>query len=144
MPRWKPLEERLADGLVEQGDCLVWTGWRRGTNGYGGIKHKGRDWYVHRLVYELRVGPIPSGLHIDHLCRNKLCCNPDHLEAVTQGENNRRMHDAVRKPHCPKGHLFTPENTRINSVSGARMCRQCGLEAQRRWWHTKGKHATCK
>jgi hypothetical protein len=74
--------------------CWHWRG-AVTSSGYGSVGHEGRLWSTHRLAYELLIGPIPDGLHIDHLCLNKLCCNPWHLEPVTQQENRRRQH-AVR------------------------------------------------
>ena len=78
---------------VRDGDyktpCWIWLG---GTNerGYGRYKHNGRMRPAHRVLYELRHGPVPSALQMDHLCRNPRCVNPDHLEPVTAGENTRR------------------------------------------------------
>lgn len=70
------------EGARSCGYGVVGSGRRRGQT--APVVH------VHRLVYEAFVGPVPDGLHIDHLCRIRHCCNPDHLEAVSQGENNRR------------------------------------------------------
>jgi hypothetical protein len=95
--------------------------------GYGRIKHEGRQVMVHRLAYEAFVGPIPEGLVIDHLCRNRGCINPDHLEAVTESENIRRGTSPTaanaRKTHCKHGHEFTPENTYLKGTW--RICRIC-------------------
>ena len=68
--------------------CLVWGG--RMKKGYGTLRVDGRDQYVHRLTYEARYGPIPPNLELDHVCNNKACCHPDHLEPVTHAENIRR------------------------------------------------------
>lgn len=82
-------------------------------------------------MYEIHKGPIPEGLQIDHLCRNTQCCNPDHLEAVTQRVNIMRSESFsavnARKQACPKGHPYTPENTSIDRSHGdeRRKCREC-------------------
>ncbi len=84
--------------------------------------------YAHRAAYELYVGPIPEGLTIDHLCRNTLCVNPAHLEAVTMRENILRgtgpSAQAARKTHCLRGHPFDDGNT-LFRATGKRVCRAC-------------------
>lgn len=84
--------------------CWHWTA-AVNSQGYGCVGVLGKIHSTHRISYELLVGPIPAGLQIDHLCRNKRCCNPEHLEPVTAKENNRRARLA-RLPDCPKGHGF--------------------------------------
>ncbi|MEV0526021.1 HNH endonuclease [Streptomyces sp. NPDC050439] len=110
------------------GGCWAWTGSRL-PNGYGRITIARRDLYSHRVSYEIHKGQIPNGLHIDHLCRVRACCNPDHLEAVTCRENIMRSPIApaainARKTHCAKDHEFTAANTGQGS-DGTRYCRTC-------------------
>lgn len=109
--------------------CIEWTAALR--NGYGQLRvwRKGK-WsgdYAHRLAYEHFVGPIPQGLTLDHLCRNRKCCNPAHLEPVTRGENVLRgetLPAANRsKTHCHKGHEFSVPNT--SRSRGKRCCLNC-------------------
>ena len=83
---------------------------------------------AHRVAYEKAYGPIPEGLVIDHLCRNGLCVNPEHLEAVTRKENILRGEGAcaqnARKTHCKRGHELIPENL-IERSDGRRDCLLC-------------------
>ena len=78
---------------VDVGLCWEWTG--SNDRGYGMFRLDGRTVRAHRWAWETLVGPIPRGLHLDHLCRNPPCVNPDHLEPVTQPENIRRGHAAL-------------------------------------------------
>ena len=118
-------------------ECWVWTGTTNGR-GYGrfGVEH--HMVYPHRFSYELLVGPIPLKLTIDHLCRNRLCVNPSHLEVVTQQENILRGsgHAAInsQKSHCLRGHPLIGYNLIVPSV-GKRKCRLCknsNMNAMRR------------
>ncbi len=102
--RWPPIEKRLFGRVVwTDRDCWEWAGCQNGT-GYGVIGWQGRQDLTHRVSYQLLVGPIPAGLHIDHLCRNRLCINPSHLEPVTCAENIARGLGAKRTV-CPRGHV---------------------------------------
>jgi hypothetical protein len=130
MPTYKPIAERLAAKTDRTGECWLWLG-AVGTSGYGvmGLERSQRVGYVHRIAYSVVNGAIPEGLHIDHLCRNRLCVRPDHLEAVTQQENNVRA-ASVRwgtYTHCARGHEFTPENTAMRDGK-YRRCRRCSAE----------------
>jgi hypothetical protein len=121
--------ERFWAKVDKSGECWVWTASTAGPGAYGhchvsgGMKSRVRV-YAHRWSYEQVYGPIPDGLTIDHLCRNRLCVRPDHLEAVTFAVNHERRRGIKTGPynvgtHCRHGHERTPENTRFNSL-GAR------------------------
>ncbi len=99
------------------------------------MRIEGRLKYAHRVAYEQTVGPVPSGLELDHRCRIRCCVNPAHLEAVTRQENVRRGTqgwDQKAKTHCAQGHEFSPENTH-RTKEGYRQCIQCKRETTRRW-----------
>lgn len=127
-------EDRLVKGLKNnpENGCWEWTGLIE--HGYGYIQISGDKRRVHRFAYETWVGPIPSGLVIDHTCRNKKCANPKHLEPVTHRENTMRgvglTARNAKKTHCMRGHEFTKENT-YNIKSGGRICRACQRHRQK-------------
>lgn len=117
--------------VEDENGCWVWQGYL--TRGYGHFWTGQTMHIAYRIAYQVHRGDIPSGLHLDHLCRNRACVNPDHLEAVTPRENWRRgiapSVDNALKTHCIRGHEFTPENT-YGSKPNDRHCRQCALERE--------------
>lgn len=111
-------------------DCIEHQG-ARTRGGYGTLSVDGRTVLAHRKAWQDRFGPVPNGLQLDHLCRNRACINPEHLEPVTRRENILRgvSFSAVnaRKRHCPKGHPYTDENTYMDRKG--RQCRLCRATA---------------
>jgi hypothetical protein len=132
-PPQRPAIDRFADkvALTDSG-CIEWTAATDGT-GYGKFQvepgHNGRLGQAHRWYYEHSVGPIPSSLHLDHLCRNRLCVNPEHLEPVTHQENILRgvgpTAANAQKTHCPAGHEYSGDNLYVTPSTGSRLCRAC-------------------
>lgn len=118
------LRERILRKIqIQPNGCWVWPGSKWGQ-GYGRIYH-GQRMSAHRAAYVIWKGAIPSHLQIDHLCRNRACCNPDHLECVTPQVNTLRgVHKSAKVTHCPKGHPYDQINTYV-TYRGFRTCREC-------------------
>lgn len=108
--------------------CLEWVAYVR-PDGYASFWDGTRQVPAHRWAYEHVIGPVPEGLTIDHLCRNRACVNPQHMEPVTHRENTLRGEGITarqaRQTHCKNGHEFTPDNTYIRPSDGGRRCRTC-------------------
>lgn len=106
--------------------CWNWTACL--VQGYGQVGIGAKQYGAHRVSYVLMFGEIPDGLHIDHLCRNRRCVNPAHMELVTNAENTRRGDGLaamnLRKQHCIHGHPFSGNNVRVGPY-GYRDCRAC-------------------
>ena len=129
MPRRKiPAIDRALARISEgENGCWLFPGASRA--GYGVIGAGSRTEgivLVHRLTYEYFIDAIPTGLHIDHLCRVRACCNPWHLEPVSQAENNLRAARANRRTACRRGHVYTPESSYSNGRQ--RVCVTCRRE----------------
>ena len=137
----KTILERFWDKVMPEPNsgCWLWTGAIDAT-GYSHIHVGKRTERAHRISYELFCGPIPKGLHIDHLCRVRCCVNPAHLEPVTALENSLRGFGQgvlnSKKTHCPQGHAYTKSNT-IKCKKGKRTCRECQRSRSKGRWSSK-------
>lgn len=117
--------------------CWGWDGYID-HHGYSSMRigsRPGRMYRAHRLSYQFFKGEISQGLELDHLCRNRWCVNPEHLEAVSHRGNILRglsfAAENAAKTHCKRGHIFDEENTYI-TPRGLRNCRKCRAAAERR------------
>ena len=137
------LEDRIWAHIVPEPNtgCWFWSG-SHNNSGYARINLKTtksktgwKTCYLHRVTYEMYVGPIPNGKQIDHLCRQRGCCNPEHLEAVTPQQNVARglasAVNAAHKTHCPYGHEYNDDNTYIDS-KGWQHCNECRRQRDRK------------
>lgn len=134
-----PTIERVLGNCIESADGCWEFQASRLKEGYGQIRDTKKDGgqllLTHRVAYTYFISEIPEGLVLDHLCRNPSCCNPWHLEPVTNRENGRRGIGWERrgwyiaemqraKTQCPSGHPYSQENTYM-TLRGGRQCRKC-------------------
>jgi HNH endonuclease len=132
----RDLRLRIRDSVIidDATGCWIWQRKCMKRDRYGLMTVAKRTRLAHRVAYEAFVGPIPDGLQLDHLCRNRPCVNPAHLEPVTSRENVLRSPIAqaalnAAKTHCPRGHEYTSENTYLcGPYKRWRLCRRCMRE----------------
>lgn len=123
--------------FTERGpNCWRWLGIPN-ASGYGCLRVGGRTTLAHRFGFEMLVGPIPAGLELDHLCRNRWCVNPAHLEPVTGRENWARgtspSVENAKKVHCVRGHALVEANLVPSKRHAGRFCLQCSRDRAREW-----------
>lgn len=132
--RKEPIDRFMEKVRLDENGCVFWAS-TTSLNGYGQFWDGRRLVYAHRWAYEYFKGPIPDGLQLDHLCRNRNCANPAHLEPVTQRENIRRGDAGAHlsaKTHCPQGHEYAGANLYVRP-RGGRDCRICRADRQQRF-----------
>lgn len=140
MMRVDELPIRLGDKVIPEpmSGCWLFTGSLFNGYGYGYDERTKKTRLAHRIVYELLVGPVPGGLQIDHLCRNRACVNPQHMEPVTLGENVLRGIGPTainaRKTRCVRGHKYSHRD------KNQRFCRECRDLAVKRYLARKAQH----
>lgn len=122
---WAKVDRRADD------ECWDWRAFVK-SSGYGQFSAGRRRLAAHRVAYVLTLGEPPAGLDLDHLCRNRACCNPKHLEPVTRRENLRRGVGNGSETHCPQGHSYDDAYW----YRGTRKCRTCTLDRARSRYHT--------
>lgn len=138
-PDWMTPVEWICHHIdIDDNGCWIWKRSKAGGR-YGQISVDGTMRPTHRVTYEAIKGPIPDGLVIDHLCRVHLCCNPEHLRAVTQKVNStENVADTIgwklnlAKTHCPRGHPYEGHNLVVKR--GHRHCRECELAQSRDYY----------
>lgn len=143
-----PLVDRIeAQSIPEPNSgCWLWMGAVGGADGSYGVigvrttefDKRGRIKYVnkyaHRVSYECHKGVIPEGFIIDHICENKFCVNPEHLQTVTYSEHNDIHHERRYGDSCKRGHPYDEANTWYEK-GGERHCRKCHALTANAWYH---------
>lgn len=144
-PRTPPIERFRSKTKAADSGCIEWVGRidRYGYGQFGTGGRRGANVGAHRWSYEYHVGHIPDGFQIDHLCRNRKCVNPGHLEAVTPRVNvMRSMSPAAanaQKTHCIRGHLLSEDN--VYASGHGRTCKKCRKITSDNNYRTKSQEA---
>lgn len=131
------LAERVRSKVeIDDDGHWIWQAAIGKQDGYGRVSVGKKVMLAHRVSYELFVAPIPAGYQVDHVCRVKACINPVHLEAVPPAINTQRAmpyrrNAQAKRTHCPSGHEYSEENTRLDPA-GSRHCRTCDRLARDR------------
>ena len=138
--RGTPTHRLFARCRKDANGCWIWLGHL--TQGYGRMYLNGRQIGAHKAAYEMFIGPVADGLQLDHLCRNRACVNPEHLEPVPPSVNILRGDGPparnARKTHCLRGHVLSPDN--LNPHHPNRECLICSRERKRVWeWRHRQK-----
>lgn len=129
------LLDRIADRFLITNDCWQWIANTNG-GGYGQVSFRDRNRMAHRVIYELLVGPVADDMTPDHLCRNRGCVRPDHLEIVPLRVNIKRAREDNPRLTCTNGHPLSGENYIRDGAK--HKCRTCKNNRQRSTYHLKG------
>jgi len=131
----------------KEGHCWNWLAYKKDGYGVFQINHKPRGGIAivrqaHRIAYELLRGPVPAYLVLDHLCENRACVNPDHLNPTTLIANTARSPRwAGNRTHCPKGHPYSQRNTLWHKSRYGRRCSTCAAKSSRATYQRKHPNA---
>lgn len=151
MPAYAPLAERLERFYIPEPNsgCWLWEGAtiKSGKALYGVIGNESgelpRSILAHRASYQIHKGNIPSKVHVDHMCTNTLCVNPEHLQALTYSEHGEITWQRVLKGHCKRGHLMDVKNSWVEKT-GQKHCRRCHADREAKNRANKSKRFMCR
>lgn len=135
---------KFLDNVEKTNTCWLWIA-NRTSAGYGNFYYRGNQWLAHRFSYENSFGCIPDGLQLHHICRNKLCVNPEHLIAMTQRENLLQDSNTIAfinssKTLCKNGHELTANNLTLSGLrQKERRCKICFNNWNRRYLRQRRK-----
>lgn len=127
------MPQRFAEKVeVDPSGCWTWTA-SKNPRGYGNFRLEGKTRSAHRVAFEISGGSVDDGFELDHLCRNRACVNPEHLEVVTHAENCRRSANGYELTgKCQSGlHEMTDENVAVRQDGRGRECKRCKYESNR-------------